>query len=921
MGSGSTTGRRRDRGRLGGRFSRTHLVRSVFLHRPRPPGGALVRDHLNAALDRGIDGAATVVSAPAGFGKSVIVSQWCETLDRSCAWLSLDDHIDDPRWFVLHLAAAVRSVCPDALGVTSQMARAARLPDQHILVTTLSNELDELAEPVVIVLDDYQKITSPEVHSLMSELLRHPSESAHFVIVGRHDPPLPTGLLRARGQLNELRMNDLAFSGGEIQQFTEQFLDRALTPDEVSTLRKSTEGWPAGVRLAAEAMGLSPAGTPVVGASFLDRGAQAYLVGEVLEQVPPEVRRYLLAASIFDRFSAPLCDAVVVEDAGRPPLMTGDEFIGWLRSHNLFIIQLDAAAEWFRFHHVFARLLDNWRRDRGIESTQSEARARRTAAHLFQECGLVEEAIEQLGLAGDRAAVATLAEEYGSELIEEERWVDLERLLSMIPQDVVDSNPSLLLLRAWLFGEFQSRHSEMRSALDLAEQILDRTGDDDVRSGEMRAQIAELRGAYSKLLRADFDGAIVDARTANRLLAHRPGRHLAFAYVLEAIALAGAGRSKEAHQLADSVIGDERFADAPWDPLAYAMPYLGWLEGDLDAVDRHSIQLLSIGERFDHQDTIATAHYFLGISAYERNRLHEADEHLGATLDLRLVTQTIFVVHAEIALGLSQLAQGRGDEADDTAAATMQYVLDERSEFLQPVVRAFLAELDLRRGRHASALRWAQTADLDVERHRYMFYDLTPTLIGALLTSPDDAVRGSELLEEALEAAVLHHHVPLTVSLLGLRALRLADVGEEAKALDALKSAVALSQQAGMVRRLADLGPALVPLLSRLDIAGEDLEHAGAIVGAIGSPSTSDARAVTPAVVVTTIDGGPTLTGRELDVLRLLAHRLSNKEIARELFIAPATVKKRTVTLYDKLNVHGRHEAVAKARILGYLSD
>ena len=839
----------------------------------------------------------------------------------SCAWLSLDAQIDDPRWFVVHLAAAVRSVCPDALGVTSQMARAARLPDQHILVTTLSNELDELAEPVVIVLDDYQKITSPEVHSLMSELLRHPSESAHFVIIGRHDPPLPTGLLRARGQLNELRMNDLAFSEGEIQQFTEQFLDHALTPDEVSALRKSTEGWPAGVRLTAEAMELSPAGTPVVGASFLDQGAQAYLVGEVLEQVPPEVRRYLLAASIFDRFSAPLCDAVVVEDAGRPPLMTGDEFIGWLRSHNLFVIQLDDAGEWFRFHHVFARLLDDWRRDRGIESTHSEARARRTAAHLFKECGLVEEAIEQFGLAGDRAAVATLAEEYGSELIEEERWVDLERLLSMIPQDVVDSNPSLLLLRAWLFGEFQSRHSEMRSALDLAEQILDRTGDDDVRSGEIRAQIAELRGAYSKLLRADFDGAIVDARTANRLLAHRPGRHLAFAYVLEAIALAGAGRSKEAHQLADSVIGDERFADAPWDPLAYAMPYLGWLEGDLDAVDRHSIQLLSIGERFDHQDTIATAHYFLGISAYERNRLHEADEHLGATLDLRLVTQTIFVVHAEIALALSQLAQGRGDEADDTAAATMQYVLDERSEFLQPVVRAFLAELDLRRGRHASALRWAQTADLDVERHRYMFYDLTPTLIGALLTSPDDAVRGSELLEEALEAAILHHHVPLTVSLLGLRALRLADVGEEAKALDALKSAVTLSQKAGMVRRLADLGPALVPLLSRLDITGEDLEHAGAIVGAIGSPTTSDTRAVTPADVVTTIDGGPTLTGRELDVLRLLADRLSNKEIARELFIAPATVKKRTVTLYDKLNVHGRHEAVAKARILGYLSD
>ncbi len=516
--------------------------------------------------------------------------------------------------------------------------------------------------------------------------------------------------------------------------------------------------------------------------------------------------------------------------------------------------------------------------------------------------------------------MAALAADRGFDLIDEERWVELNKIVSMVPADVVHDDAALLVLRAWLLGEVQSRHKEMNIMLDRAERILDRSGDaETTRSSELRAQIAELRGAYSKLLRADFEGAIDDARTARRLLAHRPGRNLAFAYVLEVIALAGAGRSAEAHQLAASAVGDERFADAPFDPLTFAMPYLGWLEGDLDAVERHATQMAAIGKRFGLEDSTAAAHYFLGIAAYERNRLHEADEHLAITLDLRLVAATIMPMQAGMALALSAHAQGRQAEADDTAAAMMQHVLDTRSEFHQPVALAFLAELDLRSGRHAAALRWARTADIDAERHRYMFYDLASTLVGALLASPDDAERGRRLLEQTLASATRNHHAPLTIRLLGQQALDLAARGDEDRALEVLTSAITLSQRAGMVRRLADLGPALVPLVSRLDVSGEVLAHAGTIIDAIQPATTGhDADGALPGTV-TTVHTGPQLTGRELDVLKLLAERMSNKEIARELYIAPATVKKRTVTLYNKFNVHGRREAVAKARSLGYL--
>ena len=287
-----------------------------------------------------------------------------------------------------------------------------------------------------------------------------------------------------------------------------------------------------------------------------------------------------------------------------------------------------------------------------------------------------------------------------------------------------DDDPALLVLRAWYVGEAQSRHREMHELLDRAEGQLDRgAGFDQQQVKELRGQIAVLRGAYDKLLVADFEGAIDAARTARHLLADRPGRNLAFAYVLEVIALASAGRGREAHLFANSVIGDQRFAGGPFNPLIYAMPYLGWLGGDLGEVERYGAQLLTIGERFGMDDTIATARYFLGIAAYERNQLHEANEHLAVVLDLLYTSPTIFSTHAAMALALSERAQGRVADSDETAAAMLKHVIDVHSEFLQPVARGFLAELDLRSGRHSAALQWANTADINIERFRYMFYD------------------------------------------------------------------------------------------------------------------------------------------------------------------------------------------------------
>ena len=892
----------------------SRTVRAAFLHRPAPPLGGLARPQLITVLDDGITLPATLVCAPAGFGKSALVSQWCENTDVPSAWLSLGPAIDHPRWFLMHLIAAVRQVFPDALDVTSKMASAELMPPDEAMIAELSNELDELDEPIVIVLDDYHRIDDPRVQNFVADLLRHPPLAVHLVIVSREEPSLPIGTLRARGRLKELRAADLAFSADELSRFMKQELHRPLTPQQLDLLHASTEGWPAGARLAVEALRVS-GNDVVVGAGFLDQAAQEYLIADLVDHAPPEVRRHLHVASHFDRFSAAICDAAA---SYRPtirtePTTTGAEFIDWLRQHNLFVVQLDATGDWYRFHHLFARLLANWRAS-NADGELSEKTIRLAAVAVFCEHGMLEDAIDQLHLVGADDEIAVLAAAHGQQLIEEERWVELERLVSRIPSDVVTNDPDLLLLRAWLLGEAQSRHREMSESLDRAESLLDRR-DSEQRPTDrwLRGQIAELRGAYVKFINSDFEGGIADAESANTLLADRPGRHLTFSLVLGVVALASAGRSEEAHRLADSVVGDPRFADAPFDPMSWSRPFLGWLEGDLDSEERYAAQLLRIGERFNLKSTVAGAHYFLGTCAYERNRLVDAERHLSIVFDHRYVTEVIYPVHAGIALAFTELAQGRPDDAEATARSVVQFALDTGSDFLRPVADAFIAEWDLRRGRTGSGLRWARSLVSPAPRYRYMWFDPGAAHIEVLLASEPDAVRGRELLDRTLEFAQRRHYRPLTIRLLGVHALDLATRGNEPAALHALETAVRLAHNGGIIRQLADLGPRLTPLLHRLDITGDLLTHVGAVITATEAPEQQ----VQPPD--TTPFGELALTAREADVLRLLAARYSNKEIAKELIIAPATVKKHTVTLYDKLNVHGRREAVAKAHALGYI--
>lgn len=888
-------------------------VRSTLLHRPPAGPHALERKNLITLLDSGLDGAGTLVAAPAGYGKSVLISQWCERTDRPAVWISLATPVDGLRNFLQYLSVAVQTVWRGSMRQTSLLADGGSEPVEESAITALSNDLNDLPEQLLVVLDDFHVIGSPPVHRLVLAMLQHPARTAHFVIITRRDPPWPIASLRSRGKLNELRMAELRFNSEQSAEFLASEIGRELTEREQLALESSTEGWAAGLQLAVHAVRHGVSTDTVFGAGYLDRGAQEYLVAEVLDGLPADALRYLVAASYFDRFSAELCDATVGRAEG-PPSMTGTEFIEWLVTENLFIIPLDDHGDWFRFHHVFALLLSSWRTSRGAAFEQNEVELHRRAAEVLRNHGMVEEAIGELARAGDTTQLVAVAAEHGNRLVNADRWGDLATLLGSIPAELFELEPALLLLRAWLVGEHGGRYIELVELLGRAKRLLDGgPGLDD-----LRGQLAVLRGTYVSLNTGDFDAALAEALTAQRLLREPGGRNLVFAYALGAMALANTGRYGEAQRLVDSVVGSERFVDWPMDPMIWVRPMLAWVEGSVETLERGGNQLIAAGERLEHQALLAYGHYFAGVGAYERNELALAEAHLSKSIDIDFVIVEV-LLHSSACLALTRSAMGRPDDALRTGEAMLQTMLDTRGDYNLPTAQAVVALLDHRCGRRPAALRWARATEPEVPRHRYMFFDRTPTLIEILLSSPNHEAHGRELLDRALHSSYGTWNRPVNVKLLGLAAIEASHREDVAGACAHLALAVDRAHDGGLVRSLADLGTPLVPLLQRLDVSGPVLDHVGLILSAIDiGGAVPDHHPTVGAPASGASESG--LTEREIDVLNLLAERYSNKEIARELLIAPATVKKHTVTLYEKLHVHGRREAVDKARVLGYIT-
>ena len=469
------------------------LIRTK-LHRPPVNDQLVCRGRLHGRLDLGLQMPLTVVSAPAGYGKTMMVSHWVESLDRPCAWLSLDTTENDLTVFIEYVLAAVGTPFPGACPQTDEMVRSPNPVPVSMLGASLVNDIDALEQDFVLVLDDYHRIdSSSAVHDLLSFVLDHPPRSLNIVMATRHDPPVPMSSLRGKNFVNEIRLEDLRFTKSETADLLTAVVNLPVGAESIANVDRQLEGWAAGLQLVC--LALRHAEDPAVFLESLHGGlphTQEYLLHEVLAGQQPPVRECLLKISILDRFCPQLFEAVCSPESTSDQMcFSGREFVDLLQQCNLFTIPLDVQGEWFRFHHLFQEIL-NKQLEQERETSEIAALHLR-ASQWFESEGLITESITHALAAGepDRAADIVLGKRY--DLLNSDRWYFTEKLLSKLPMEIRQSNAGLLLMQAWI----AYWRWELEKMMALAEQAGALLDDETEGSASLRGELDFFIGMFA----------------------------------------------------------------------------------------------------------------------------------------------------------------------------------------------------------------------------------------------------------------------------------------------------------------------------------------------------------------------------------------------------------------------------------------
>jgi LuxR family maltose regulon positive regulatory protein len=932
----------------GAGMSGPDVLLATKLHVPRAQPGFVPRRRLVEALGEGLSRGRVLVCAPAGSGKTALLADWARGGGRPVAWLGLDGGDSDPARFWRYVVAALEGARPGLAG------RVGPPPPGSVegLVTALVNELaaDRGDGEVLLVLDDYHLVDSGPVHESVAFLLENLPPGLQVVVSGRADPPLPLARLRARGQLAEVRAADLRFTPEEAAALLGEAAGPGLPAAAVAALVARTEGWAAGLQLAGLSLrGHADAAGFVAAFSGSHRFVLDYLADEVLDGQAGQVRAFLLETSVLERLSGELCDAVTGR-AGSQAMLADIERAG------LFLVPLDEVRSWWRYHHLFADLL---RARLQAEQPGRAVALHRAAAAWCEEHGLADDAVRHALAAGDPAWAARLVERHVEELLGRSEGVTLRRWLSALPAESVRARPRLCLAQA--YGAAQGfRVEALVALLDDAERAFAVSGDEpyDDPAGRpasvlanipaaiayLRASLARLRGDAA--LAAGYNRQALAQLGEDDWLMHTFVRwnqaaadwldgqlgpaERGLAEVLAELRAAGEAVRRVGGEPAEVLHavpgGAEFFAGFLAMRVCYDLGQVQCARGNLDAAlatYRHALEAAGENSQAAH---LGLAHVGLAKVLYERNELAAALDH--ATRGVTLCRQLAYT--PALAAGLAIVA--RIWHAHGDPAGALEAMGEAGHAGLSPQVAALFnpvpwqrARLLLAQGDVQAAAQWTTAAGLSPDDGPGYPREPAYLVLARVLLAHNDPGPALTLLQRLLGAAASQGRAGSIIEIQALRALALAACGDHAGALGALTEAVMLADRHSYVRVLADEGAPMRALLTQLPVARPGQQHAAGRIDpgylAALSRACGPAGAVPQRIRAAAAPPGlaEPLTGRELEVLRLLAAGKSNQRIAHDLVVALDTVKKHVTHVLGKLGAANRTEAVARARDLGLI--
>jgi LuxR family maltose regulon positive regulatory protein len=940
-----------------------HVI-ATKLFAPPPRADRVARPRLLDRLDVGLRQGCclTLISAPAGFGKTTLAVDWIHALAgrRQVAWLSLDDDDNDLSQFLHGLVAALQTAVPHVGRDVLAMLRAARLPLVPELVGPLVNQLAASGGDVLLVLDDYHLIVDRDVHEALRFLLAHQPANLHTVLLSREDPPLPLPRLRVRGQMTEIRERDLRFSPSETHAFLTRTMRLDLGPDTTATLAARTEGWVAALQLAALALQDAPssdqARTFVAEFAGRDRLVADYLITEVLQRAPEPVREFLLRTSVLERLCAPLCNALMKDEFGRMKADRGmvpddaDVFILHPSSHvleeleraNLFLIPLDNQRTWYRYHHLFRDFLRVHLLQRDPDLVP---RLHRQASEWLEAHGLLPEAVRHALETRDWAFAAEMVERHAMAMLGSSQVATLRAWCEAIPEAVIRSRPGLCIFSAWsLVLSFRSdyvaqiearlRQAEAAASAPEAPQSA-QVGEAGVRVPLRAWTAGHLATLRSQVLLSQPDGLsdpqalIALSREALRVLpeSERTARsvdtiNVAHAYMAMSEPVLAEAAFEETLRLAQEAGNGFSAVTA-----IFYLVRISFLRGELGRAAElieWGRALLTTNPAYAGLDLPAARGLDVaqGMLLLEQNDLAGAEAALARGLDLLGWASWMEVIGYACR---ARLAEIRGDRAGVLAALGRmerlgpQFAACAQALGLHFRLAAEPADVGLRQEAAAWAARleaaWGDgwqvpgLGPLQCDLDYLTGWAWCQVLIH--LGAPEAALRR---IDPALTVARQHKLTYRVVELLVLAAQAHSARGQAAAACEALSEALTLAQPCGLVR-VYDQDPLVERLLIQPGLRASAPVYAARLLGLLRRPAKGGARTAAPS----NGDLLDPVSERELEVLRLIGAGLSNAEIGAALVIAQATVKRHINSLYSKLGVHSRTQALDKARRLRLL--
>jgi LuxR family transcriptional regulator, maltose regulon positive regulatory protein len=892
------------------------------LHIPRWRRSLVARPRLSERLSRGAESALTLVSAPAGFGKTTLLAEWLAVAaagERSVAWLSLDQRDNDPASFWTYLVAALNTGVPgEGAGALLQPPE----PPNEAGLVALLNDLDAISDDVVLVLDDYHVIDARDVQDGMAFLLEHLPPQIHLVIASRTDPPLPLARLRGRGELAEIRAADLRFTPGEAAAYLNEVMGLVLTAADVTALEGRTEGWIAALQLAALSMqGREDVTAFIDGFAGDDRYIVDFLAEEVLQRQPEHVQHFLLQTSILDRLSGPLCDAVTGQDGGKAKLAA-------LERGNLFLVPLDDRRQWYRYHQLFADVLHARLRD---EQPDDVPDLHRRASGWHEQNGEPSEAIRHALAAGDFGRAADLIELAVPAMRRSRQEAAVLGWLELLPDDVVRVRPVLsvgfagTLLAA---GEYEGVEARLRDAewwlggatgtgegsqAPAAEMVVV----DDAEFRRLPAEI-ELYRAAQALVRGDEPGTVRHARRSLELSPADDHLGRASAAALMGLASWASGDLEAGYSgYAECMAGLRRAGHiADTFGCAIALADIRRTQGRLGEAMRTYEQALQRASQPGGPVLRGTADMHVGMSELHRERddLPAATQQLLRSQELGEHTglpQNRY--RWRVAMARIREAEGDLRGALDLLNEAERLYVGDFFPNVRPVP-ALRARVRVARGELGEALGWARERGLSVADDLSYLREFEHITLARVLLARYTAERAertvqeaTRLLERLLRAAEQGRRTGSVIEILVLQALAYQARDDIPAALASLRHALALAEPESYVRIFADEGPPMASLLraaAKLRIAPSYVRRLLAAANKTGDSMPASQGLTEP------------LSERELDVLRLLGTDLSGPDIARELIVSLHTVRTHTKNIYAKLGVNNRRAAVRRAREL-----